>query len=289
MKGKMKVLVAVLAISAAVFLVRAYRDSDAAGRDRGPGRGGPGMMAFPLAGVTVDDLDDRLGLSDAQRDQMERALDALRDARDEMREEKGDAPFRGPHGGVEEPPMIAFVEEMSKTLTPDQFKELAQFASEKRDAFVGERRGRGFGPMSDRGGRGSGGGPGAGGPGIGHRGRSDERRGFDREDRRERMEEMVEWRLENMKDHLERRAAFLERVLGLDGAQAAEVRGLVLGTMDERAKILGDLREGDAEPRDVAEKLAKTEKRTADKIEDLLNSDQRERWDALRDLMPRPW
>lgn len=277
MKAMMRFLPAAVVLAAAVVLLPGCGDGDATALASGPksdasqSPDAPGAGFGPFANVTVDDLDQRLGLSATQHDQMEDVLDRLHDARREMRPRGRGGPLRGLRGGVEEPPVIRFLEETSKILTPDQFKELARFAGERRDEFMrdgGPRRA--LGAMKDRGERWLGRG--------GHGGRFGDRR----------TGEMVEWRLENMRDHLGRRADFLGRVLGLDESQTAEVRGLLLATADERARILGELRDGGLEPEEAAERIGSIEEDVASRIEGLLTREQKERWDVIRDLLPRP-
>ncbi len=85
----------------------------------------------PLAALTVQEIDARAHLTEAQKADLTAALGRLR-ASQRPRWSRGDG--SGTPAG--EPPAIAFFEDASKALDPDQFKELALLVKEKRDASM---------------------------------------------------------------------------------------------------------------------------------------------------------
>ncbi len=127
---------------------------------------GAGLGPGALAGLTLDQIDSAVHLTDAQRPQMRDALDRFHSSQREMRGrmdhrrggmKAGPMMKRGPmagggpmHGrgtaggpmlgaGMERP-AIGFLEDASKILTPDQFRNLAVLIKEHRDANLAERR-----------------------------------------------------------------------------------------------------------------------------------------------------
>jgi Spy/CpxP family protein refolding chaperone len=97
----------------------------------GPEAAGAG--AGPLTELTVEQIDARVHLSDTQRTQLRDALADLRGAQHERWGHRG----RGMRAGaMGDPPIVLFVERASRILTPDQFRELALLARERRDAGI---------------------------------------------------------------------------------------------------------------------------------------------------------
>jgi hypothetical protein len=104
-----------------------------------------GSDAGPFSSLTVEQIDARLHLSEAQRSQLQSALDELRSERRDRWGKRGHGGRgagigqRGISGG---PPVVAFIEDVSKILTPDQFREMAVMLKETRDARIGRMDGR---------------------------------------------------------------------------------------------------------------------------------------------------
>jgi hypothetical protein len=326
--------------------------------DAGPGAG-------PFATLTVEQIDARLKLTGTQREAIESALARARATRGARvarwgrgRQERRAAagrPHFGPAAG--EPPALVFLEDASKTLTPDQFVELARLLREERDRWAAERAVT-RGPASDPG-RGAarrmGGrhGVGAGadlgpefdalaGRAAGYLDLSEAQRGqirgiletrggeireirsqiasgattpevarerirairagtrdkvksvltaeqWEKADafRTRRVGNQVDARLSRIPDQIERRAAFLDRVLDLTPDQARRVQELLKGTIPEREEILSGVKAGTVLPEDAAARVLEVEKGVAARIGSLLTPEQTVRWDALRDLLPR--
>jgi hypothetical protein len=352
---------ALLGLPAALFALNGCDDSkgsvvgadaeSAIAGDAGFGQGGP------MAGLTLGDIESKIDLSSEQKTAIGGALDRLNAARKETWGRRGE---RDADRAKQDPPVIVFLESASKTLDPDQFRQLAILMKEKRDANRGEMAGRratrgpdaraerprGRGAMGRRHG-GMGMGPGSGmmgnlGPRLGKeldlsaeqrqeirpilqqmsekmrsvqdqvasgaitREQARERIGEIRTEtmdkgkkiltaeqwekfqkiRGERVGEMAGHRLDRLEPDLERRAEFLNRVLGLSDTQREEVRTLVLGTAPARTEILNGLKSGAIEPEDAAGRIATIEETLAGQISSLLSPDQLERWHAVRDLLP---
>lgn len=104
-----------------------------------------GFGAGPFSTLTIEQVDARVHLSDAQKAQLEAALDRLRGERQDRWSRRGQGDRRGGvgQGGIAgDPPIIGFLEDASKILTPDQFREVALILKENRDARTGQRAGR---------------------------------------------------------------------------------------------------------------------------------------------------
>jgi Spy/CpxP family protein refolding chaperone len=101
-----------------------------------------------------------------------------------------------------------------------------------------------------------------------------------------RIAERVDERLARMDGQLERRAAFLGRVLGLDPDQAREVRTLIMNSAPQRRDLLGRVKTGGLDPQEAASQILDLEKDIATRIEALLTPEQARRLTAVRDLVP---
>jgi hypothetical protein len=224
------------------------------------------LATGPFATLTVEQIGARVKLTAEQRITLQTALDRARATRDERvnharrgawgRRAHGGRPAFGPAAG--EAPVLVFLEDASKALTPDQFAQLARLLKEERDQWTAERsgrhgkdargpsarrpRGRGEG-MSER--RGAGAGPGA-------------RTGF---------EALVD-----------RAAGYLD----LTDAQRERIRSIV----DERAVEMRELRSrvdsGATTPEEARDGMRAIRNGTRDQIKGVLTAEQWEKADAFR-------
>jgi Spy/CpxP family protein refolding chaperone len=112
-----------------------------------------GMGAGPFAGLTIEQIDARLHLSDAQKAQLRDALDKLQSERKERWGRRGGHGGAGGRGGPDgrgrhdgqigrsgpasDPPIVGFIEDASKILSPEQFREMASLLKETREARIG--------------------------------------------------------------------------------------------------------------------------------------------------------
>lgn len=97
----------------------------------------------------------------------------------------------------------------------------------------------------------------------------------------------IDYRLENLDEGLSRRATFLDRVLGLDDAQAQQVRGFLLATVPEREALLRELESGALEPHLAPLRILQLEQSAQQRIRSVLTSEQQARLEMLKDLLPR--
>lgn len=331
------------------------------------------LPAGPFASLTIEQIDARVKMTPEQRSAIQNALDKARAARDERQSRAGrgawgrrsgaDRPRLGPAAG--DPPAFVFLEEASRTLSSDQFAQLARLLGEERDRWVAERPAWGApGAGGPRGhGRGAGGRHGAGfargarpadgsGPGPEFAGLLDRAAGaldltgaqrervaailderavemreirsrvasgsatpemardeihalrtgtrdelksvltaeqWEKADafRSQRVGQQIDARMERMESQLERRGEFLKRVLDLEPGQAARVNDLLRETIPARKETLSGVKAGTILPEDAAMRVLELERSTAEQIGSLLTPEQRVRWEAVKDLLPR--
>jgi Spy/CpxP family protein refolding chaperone len=105
--------------------------------------------------------------------------------------------------------------------------------------------------------------------------------------RRERIDQRIDQRLSQLRGQLERRAEFLDRVLGLDKSQARRVHVLLTDSVHERTEVLNEVRSGAIEPEQAAGRILDIERNIASRIETMLTPEQMDRWNALQELLPR--
>lgn len=104
-----------------------------------------GYGAGPFSTLTIEQVDARVHLSDAQKAQLQNALERLRSARQDRWSRRGQGGRRGGvgQGGIAgDPPIFGFIEDASRILTPDQFREVALMLKEHRDARTAQRAGQ---------------------------------------------------------------------------------------------------------------------------------------------------
>ena len=247
-------------------------------------------------GFTLADLPGDLALSAEQSTAMASAIDQLNSARQERRHAaRGEMP-------ATPPPMIEFLEESSRVLSPDQFEGLARFLNERRlgqraqlRQEMSEKRGEMQElrrqveegtisldaardrmkelrhSMRDR-----------------TRGRMTPEQSSKREQvRTERMASRIERRLESLFAAMDRRADFLGRVLGLDPGQTSQVQTILSESVATRRSTLEQLRAGSIEPEDAAYGAWSNERAIGERVRAILTPEQQTRFDALESLLPR--
>ena len=104
--------------------------------------------------------------------------------------------------------------------------------------------------------------------------------------RAEKIGERIEGRLERMEEQLTRRADFLVKVLDLTADQAERLQEMILGTIPARRAVLESVRPGEGGPHETFDAIREIEEALAAEISSLLTPEQREIWEALRDLIP---
>lgn len=248
------------------------------------------LPAGPFATLTVERIDACVKLSPEQRTAIQSALDRARAAGKERLSRPGRArwgrradserPRFGPAAG--DPPALVFLENASKTLSSDQFARLARLLGEERDRWLASRPGHGSPAAGGHRGR-AGRMGGRHGMGMARGSRAEVGDGF----RSKRVGKQIDARMDRLEDQLDRRGEFLDRVLDLEPAQAAAVNNLLRQTIPARKEALSGVRAGTTAPEDAAMRLLELERATAAQIGSLLTPEQRVRWEAVKDLLPR--
>lgn len=311
---------------------------------------------------TVDELQARLGLSQDQVEALTPLIADWQSQHEARRNRMGSREGRGPrfgHGSEDvNPPHMAFLGGSVEVLSREQFLEMLEFLTEKRDAARERRgelgRGRGSGPHGGFGRDCEGMPPGRHGPRDGQRhgpgggladelGLTDEQKEElheamreHREARRELMQGFHEEtvtvdalrsglkelqedfetkigtildadqlaafnehretrRTERLERQLERissrdgsrRIEFLTKVLGLDDSQVAQLEEIVSSAHAEAQELLERAIAGDIDDVDAFVDRILLRQETAESIRGILNEEQAEIFDALRELHPR--
>jgi hypothetical protein len=105
-----------------------------------------------------------------------------------------------------------------------------------------------------------------------------------REARRDRRPDR---RTDALPQHVDRITGMYLRVLGLEDAQAAQVRQIMGATIPARRAIAERRARENLEPEDFAYEMMTIEKNAAEQVRGVLTPDQAVRFDALLDLLPR--
>ena len=102
--------------------------------------------------------------------------------------------------------------------------------------------------------------------------------------RQERMKHRIDRRLENLGRESGRRIEFLTRVLGLSDSQASQIKEIAQSSLSDRRHVLEQLRDGKIEDAQAADQMRQIREQEISRVRELLNPDQKERFEALRKL-----
>lgn len=250
---------------------------------------GEASAAGQSFGWSLEDLPASLDLTAEQAVAMKDAIDRLH--ADLQRAHGKRARGTGEKArGTHESPMMAFLETSSQTLRTDQFLTLCDHLASQRERMRQERVERFHRHRED---------------GV----RSEGARRFDRGDaarshlsRRDRgaahgefkrgewkkkwAEQHIDRRLESLEARTTRRAEFLAGVLQLSEDQTRQVGQVLSASLSELKRNLEGVREGTVDFRSAAKSGVELERRGLAEISSILNEDQLQRFDAIRDLVP---
>jgi hypothetical protein len=196
-------------------------------------RPGPDCVPTPFHGPLGRFAARRLGLTDAQQEQLKPLCTAfgegIRSVRDGL--EAGTLPPEQARDRAKEL-RLALEQGAQGVLTPEQWKQVQTFREECRDR------------QSDR-------------------------------------------RVDAQPRQVDRITGMYVRVLGLEDAQASQVRQIMVATIPARRAVAERRAQGTIEPEDFAYQMMSIEKDAAEQVRGVLTPDQAVRFNALLDLLPR--
>jgi Spy/CpxP family protein refolding chaperone len=230
-----------------------------------------------FAGLTIEAIDERVNLTDEQREEMVVALGRLQAAHEERMEQRGrgsgrrgggpgwhDGRFGGPAEGEQpgERPILVFLEDSAEILTQEQLADLLDLMKELRDAWRAEHRGSRFGDRGDGPGECFGEGRGRG-PGKGFGGRHGDGPG-DRFGGR----------------HGDGPGPIFEQ-LNLSDEQRSQIEEILKTQHEQIRAIREQVREGSLDREQAREQIHEIRQEGRAQIEAILTPEQLEQWEAL--------